>query len=306
MIKWLLGIPYEVAFWESEYANKKEFASLMRFSHLGQPIHLDGFDVRAFLENQKTPSEAKILDVGCGMTFYPGDRVVINEEVCPINIHYVDPLAHYYNKIAFDHHVSVPKVEFGMMEYLSAFYPEHDVTLIIIQNALDHSANPIKGILEALKALKKEGVLYLNHHPNEAEYEQYRGFHQFNICIENDELIIWNGEQRFNVNEIVKDFARVETKIVDENPVAIITKKADVPAALLDYEQDIRTLSTALLDLTQEMNNPTKMRKYHRQFRYYRLVQRLSKLFSWQTRQNIKNLKKNLRYDKRKSKRYHR
>ena len=296
MLKWLLGIPYEVAFWEATYRNKKELGKLFAFSHYGKALTLDGFDAAAFLLTQPKPENAKILDIGSGMTYLPGEYIEdAKGNTVSLNIHYVDPLANYYNQIAEKHYPSVPKVEFGMMEYLSAFYPEHDVTLAMIQNALDHSANPVKGILEALNALRKGGVLYLNHHPNEAEYENYRGFHQFNICIENNELIIWNRDKRFNVNDTVKDFANVETKIVGSNPVAIITKTAEVPDAMLAREQDVRTLSNALLELTQKMNDPSFMRRYHRQFRYYRIAQWGAKLFSWQTRQNIKKFIKKLK-----------
>ena len=296
MLKWLLGIPYEVAFWDATYANKRVLASTLAFSHYGRELTLDGFDAAAFLLAQPHPEQAKVLDIGAGMSYMPGEFIVDkNGKNRSINILYIDPLANYYNEIAAKHHVEVPKVEFGMMEYLSAFYPEHDVTMALIQNALDHSANPVKGILEALNALQIGGILYLNHHPNEAEYENYRGFHQFNICVENDELIIWNRDQRFNVNDIVKDFARVETKIVEKNPIAILTKTAEVPAALLDHDQDIRRLSTALLELTQKMNDGAFMRRYNRQYRYYRLAQRVSKIFSWQTRQNIKKFIKKLK-----------
>ena len=296
MIKWLLGIPYEVAFWDSVYGNKKALASTLAFSHYGRELTLDGFDAREFILSQSEPDKAAILDIGAGMSYLPGEFILDEKgNKRTLNIHYIDPLAAYYNDIAAKHKVNVPKVEFGMMEYLSAFYPDHDVTLAIIQNALDHSADPVKGILEALNALKKGGVLYLNHHPNEAEYEQYRGFHQYNICIENDELIIWNRDNRFNVNQIVKDCARVETKIIEKNPVAILTKTADVPAVLLDHEQDIRTLNTALLELTRKMNDASFMRRYHRQFCFYRLAQKASKLFSWQTRQNIKKFIKKLK-----------
>ena len=296
MIKWLLGIPYEVAFWESVYGNKKALKSMLAYSHYGRELSLDGFDAAQFLLQQPESEQAIILDIGCGMSYMPGEYILDEKgNKRTLNIHYIDPLADYYNRITEQHHVQVPAVEFGMMEYLSAFYPEHDVTLAIIQNALDHSANPVKGIIEALNALKQGGVLYLNHHPNEAEYENYRGFHQFNICIEKNELIIWNRDNKHNINQIVADFAEVQTAVCDTNPVAIITKKAEVPAALLQRETDIRTLSTALLELTQEMNSASKMRRYHRQFRYYRIAQHCSKLFSWNTRQKIKNIIKKLK-----------
>ena len=296
MIKWLLGIPYEVAFWEATYAHKKVLASTLAYSHYGRELTLNGFDAATFLLAQAQPEQAQVLDIGAGMSYMPGEFIVDkNGNKHPINIHYIDPLANYYNEIAAKHHVEVPQVEFGMMEHLSAFYPAHDVTLAIIQNALDHSANPVKGILEALNTLHNGGILYLNHHPNEAEYENYRGFHQFNICVEKDELLIWNREQRFNVNDIVKDFARVEAKMVEGYPIAILTKTAEVPAAMLDHEQDIRTLSTALLELTQKMNDASFMRRYHRQFRFYRYAQWFSKLFSWQTRQNLKKFIKKIK-----------
>ncbi len=291
MIKWLMGIPYEVAFWDSIYRNKKALASTLAFSHYGRELTLDGFDAASFLLAQPAPEQAKILDIGAGMSYMPGEYILDETGTKrPLNIHYIDPLASYYNDIARERKVDVPEVEFGMMECLSAFYPEHDITLAIIQNALDHSANPVKGILEALNCLQQGGVLYLNHHPNEAEYEDYRGFHQFNITIDEQELIIWNRQKTHNINTLVKDFAQVKTLFVGKNPVAILTKTAEVPAALLDHEQDIRILSKTLLDLTREMNDADKMKQYHRQYRYYRFVQRLSKSFSWKTRQNIKNL----------------
>ena len=293
MKKWLSGIPYEVAFWESVYSNDRTFQSVMRFSHLGSPLSLNGFDAAAFLLAQPDPGQATILDVGCGMTFYPGDYLLVDGEKLPLDIHYIDPLAEYYNRIARKTGRKVPQVEFGMMDYLSAFYPEHNVSLVIIQNALDHSANPMKGILEALNALKTGGVLYLNHHPNEAEYEDYRGFHQFNVMVENGDMIIWNRTERFNVNELLKDFATVETSLYEGNPVAVITRTDAVPAELLDMPKDIRTLSEALLGFSQQVNSPSAMLAYHCRFFWFRLAQHFSKLFSWSTRQKIKqHLKK--------------
>jgi hypothetical protein len=127
------------------------------------------------------------------------------------------------------------------MEYLSAFYPKHDVTLIIIQNALDHSADPVKGILEALQSLQVNGILYLNHHPNEAEFENYRGFHQFNITLEeNDDLIIWNKKNRFNINELFSNYISIENKIIDNNVISILRKIADIPQNYLEKDNDIQ------------------------------------------------------------------
>ena len=290
MTDWLFGIPYELAFWEASLKNKTTRESLLRFSHLGSDITLDGFDVQSFLLQQPDPTQAIVLDVGSGMSFLPGDHISTGGRQQAINIRYIDPLALFYNNITTKHRLGLPQVEFGMMEYLSAFYPEHNVSLVIIQNALDHSDNPVKGIIEAVGTLKTGGILYLNHHPDEAEYENYRGFHKYNIRIEDNSLIIWNKQQRINVNEILKTFARIEVQTVDGNPVAVITKTADVPAGLIDKNKDISTLSKAILDYTQSVISPRKMCRYHLQLLYYRIGQRLSKLLPWQTRQKIKQI----------------
>ena len=291
MTNWLFGIPYEAAFWEAVYANPKERDKLFNFSHLGCPISLDGFDAAAFLLSRPQPEQALVLDVGCGMTFYPGDHILNGNKKIPINIHYIDPLARYYNKIAEQNHVNVPKVEFGMLEYLSSFYPDHNVTLIIINNALDHSANPLKGIIEAIHSLKTGGILYLNHHPNEAEAENYRGFHQYNITIEEEALIIWNKQQRLDINRLLAGFAQVTTLYAGQNPVAIIEKTQAVPEHLLDHPADIKTLCEALLDFSYQLTNEKKWH-YPLKTTFYRIVQRLSKLLPFRLRQKIKSILK--------------
>lgn len=288
MNKWLSGISYEVAFWEATYTNKKTRESLFEFSHRGGELSLEGWDACAFLKRQAHPTEAIVLDVGCGMTYAPGDYINIDRVFKPINIHYIDPLAHYYNKIIKRHNLDLPEVEFGMMDHLGAFYPQQNVSLVIIQNALDHSAAPLQGILQSLETLHLGGVLYLNHHLNEAEFENYRGFHQYNICVENAHLIIWNKEHRYDVNALLQGFAQVDAFMCNEHPIAVITKTASVPQEQLNYRQSLVLLTTALLRYTEEVNQPGRMLCHHTRFFLYRAAQTLSKILPWTWRQNIK------------------
>mgnify|MGYP003288365966 CR=1 FL=1 len=92
MVKWLFGIPYEIAFWDAGFRNAQTRKSLFAFSHYGQSIQLTGFDVEKFLLQQTNPTEVKILDVGCGMTYYPGDKLYVDGEEKQINIHYITPV----------------------------------------------------------------------------------------------------------------------------------------------------------------------------------------------------------------------
>ena len=176
--KWLRGIAYEIAFWNNVYRWKWTFQGMMNWSHYGKAIDLELFDANAFLAPL---DNAQLLDVGCGMSYVTGNHVKEGDTLRPIPLHYVDALAPYFNKILKKRKKDLPAIEFGMVEYLSAFYSPGSVDMVIIQNALDHSAQPVKGILESLHVLKEGGVLYLNHHPNEAETEHYKGFHQYNI-----------------------------------------------------------------------------------------------------------------------------
>lgn len=123
-----------------------------------------------------------------------------------------------------------------MSEYLSAFIQNHDASLITIQNALDHSSAPVKGIIESLISLREGGILYLNHHPNEAEMEKYKGFHQYNVDERNGELYIWNKDHHINVTELLDGFASVETKGWIMDILLLLSEKLGKMNFLFNYK----------------------------------------------------------------------
>lgn len=237
--KWLDGIAYEIAFWKNVYRWPHTFKGMMGWSHYGSKINLEGFDANDFLLKFNNP---KVYDVGSGMSYAIGDRIEKQGEEIALDIHYMDPLAFHFNHILSKYKKDLPKIEFGMSEYLSSFIPNKDAALITIQNALDHSSTPIKGIVEALVSLRKGGVLYLNHHRNEAEMEKYKGFHQYNVDEKEGELIIWNKTENINVNQLLMGFASVETKRMDTGRiVAVITRNGSedaLPSSLQCYVDD--------------------------------------------------------------------
>lgn len=281
---WLHAIPYEVAYWQAALRNKKSRASMMSWSLYNSPLQLEGWDVQKWLATREKPT---ILDVGCGLSYATGNLTSDNQ---PLDIHYVDALAPYYNKLVEQFIPDMPRIELGMMDYLGAFYPDHDVDLIIVQNALDHSSNPMKAVWECLSALRNGGVLYLNHHPNEAEYEKYRGFHKFNIVNEKDDMLIWNQQSRFSLLNELKKVALVETAEVNSHQIAVITKVTDIPQNQLHRDEDLQRVLNAMIDYTADANDPKKARQARRTFRFYQLAQNCSKWFSVKTRQKLKKL----------------
>lgn len=222
---WISGIPYEIAFWKSYYGREKSFHQLMGWSQLDKECELDCFDAVAFISF--IGPDARIADVGCALSyafgnFFNGER----REVV-----YLDPLAGFYNRILRESsRDNLPPITFGMGETLTRHLPPESQHLIHIRNSLDHGALPMLTIWQALAVLHSDGVLYLNHKPNEAAHEGYRGFHQFNIDAQDGSLIIWNLEERIDVGKELAEVADVETHVTPEGRiVAIIRRKKEAP-----------------------------------------------------------------------------
>lgn len=287
--KWIKGIPYELAFWNNVYRWKWTFQGLINWSHYGSNINLEGFDANSFLVGYDNPT---VLDVGCGMSYATGNFIKTDKGEFPLDIHYVDPLANYFNKIAERHKRNLPKIEYGIMEYLSAFYNNNDAQLIIIQNALDHSASPIKGIIESLRVLPVGGILYLNHHPNEAEKEDYKGFHQFNVDIGVDNhLIIWNKESRNDVNSLLKNIASLKvSRYENGHIIAIITKTAEIENNYFENNEDKKILCISLDDIISSQLSLKKMLMYKLTYLKFNFIQFCVQALPWNLKMGLKKL----------------
>lgn len=283
--KWLSGIGYEVAFWNNVYRWKHTYDGLMGWSNHGKTIALEGFDANSWLAAIEEPT---VLDVGSGMSYAVGNFIDRDGQQQPLDVHHVDPLAFHFNRILKRRKKPLPAIDFGMIEYLSAFFGENKADMVIIQNALDHSSNPIKGIKEALRTLRVGGVLYLNHHPNEAEMEHYKGFHQYSIMSEDGRLIIWNKQERHDIHELVAGYAQVEVQVIEENQhvVAVIRKTASLPTALFTDNDDRRELCTVLMQLQQEQQSLRSRLNYYK----FNAVQCAAQALPWEWKMKLKRL----------------
>ena len=209
-----------------------------------------------------------------------------------MDIHYVDPLAWYFNDILKRNNRNLPAITFGMMEYLSSFYPNHNIDLVIIQNALDHSSNPVKGIVEAINALRMGGILYLNHHPNEAETEHYKGFHQYNITVKDEQLVIWNKKENIIINDLLHDFASIEVRrnLETGHIIAIIKKTAEVPDELYNKSQDITELCESLIHINRVSQNFSHSLSFKLHYGLFNTIQFFAQMLTYDQRMKIKKL----------------
>lgn len=232
-----------------------------------------------------------MLDVGAGMTFHPGNYIMSETGVRKeLDIHYIDPLAPYYNEISKKHNRNVPQVEFGMAEYLSAFHKEGSVSLVIIQNALDHSAIPMKGIREVLTVLEVGGKLYLNHHPKEAEKENYKGFHKWNFTTEDSHLVLYNREERIVVDEELSSVASIVTKVADDGHiVSVLTKTHDYVQNTTPANEDRSALASALIEETMRSMSLLRGMKYSMQYQWFNAIQFFVQALPYDIKMAIKN-----------------
>ncbi len=290
MNDWTNGIPYEIAFWKGVYSNKRSLDNLFKWSKFNKEIELANFDVKLFLSQKDFPL---VVDAGCGMSFSIGDKFDGKQ----LNVCYIDPLAAYYNNIIETKKLDLPKITFGFIEYLSVFVPKK-ASLIIVQNALDHSKNPLKGILECIESLEIGGVLYLKHFKNEAETENYRGFHQYNISLEDDYIYIWNKEIKTNINFFLRDFAEIKTSICGNEVIAVITKKEELTNGLINCKKDIANLSHDYLEFIQNLDKLSYTFSYQWNCLKFRIIHLFIQQFSWKRRQKIKNLIKKITFRK--------
>jgi ubiquinone/menaquinone biosynthesis C-methylase UbiE len=94
---------------------------------------------------------ATILDVGAGPVTVLGKKWKQYE----FSIHAVDPLAELYNRLVATSGVTpVVRTEFALAEDLSAFFDPASFDIVHCRNALDHSFDPLRGILEMLRVVK--------------------------------------------------------------------------------------------------------------------------------------------------------
>ena len=147
--------------------------------------------------SQMPSQDIKVLDVGSGpMT------IIGRYEEKNLQITACDPLADAYNDLMEKYGVE-PHVRpvFADCENLSIFFEHNYFDAVLCHNALDHSYNPLQGILQMTQVVKSGGCILLHHYENVAVLESYRGLHQWNFTIEDNDFIIWNRESRFSLRE---------------------------------------------------------------------------------------------------------
>ena len=158
----LHGIYHELAFWQ-QFVKTDRFLSgwvkKVKTPELNQ-------EVADFILSVKNDS---VLDVGSGVCSLLNG--LVNVTAC-------DPLGDLYRLIFdYERHKLTPPLAIPA-EYLK-YSNEFDI--VHISNALDHCQNPGDALDRLIEAVKPGGYLIVQGFCNEAENENWQGFHQFNL-----------------------------------------------------------------------------------------------------------------------------
>ncbi len=182
-----------------------------------------------------------ILDVGAGPLTILGNVL----EGYNIKLVATDPLAPLYDQMLLDASLTPPiRTVFAPVEGLSAFFDHSSFDIVYCRNALDHSADPVGGITEMLRVVKVNGTVVLRHSTNEAEREQYKGFHQHNFDCREGKFVIWNKEGVTVIDEALPVRSNLQTRCENEHIETLITKLEEFPDS-----NDIQRVKVALSGL---------------------------------------------------------
>jgi SAM-dependent methyltransferase len=201
---WSSGVTFEIAFWERVLGSGGgQWSDDLRRRMRTDANNADVLYQRLGVAD---PLSARILDVGAG----PLTVLSSTHDGAKIDLVAADPLAPAYDLIVQKHAISRPvATQQAFAEDLTAAFEPASFDAVYCRNALDHSFDPVRGILEMLAVVKLHGRVLLVHNRNEAEREGYTGFHQWNFDSDGDRFIIWTPTERHDVTEILGDVATV-------------------------------------------------------------------------------------------------
>lgn len=184
--EWDKGIEFERDFWSLWMETKGDKWSDDFENRVRKQRRIEERFVEAMppvLPGAPKRTHALILDAGAGPMSLVGNWHPDIE----IELIAVDPLSYLYNELLQKNNlVPHPRVGHAFVERVAELWPQGFFDVVHIQNSLDHSVNPLAGILNLLTVLKPKGKLLMKHGLDEALNEGWLGFHQWNFNTNKD------------------------------------------------------------------------------------------------------------------------
>jgi hypothetical protein len=178
----LSAVYHELNFWKSFVETKRfldGWVKNVKTPELRQQVH-------DFIKSNLPPN-GDVMDAGSGVVS------ILNGTVPNKNLFPTDPLGELYSLIFNYQKYGIRQPLAGSCEELRA---DSLYDIVHISNALDHTQNPFESYKRLLRAVKPGGYLIIQCFENEAEYENWQGFHQFNLRIEDSFIAVTDKDNR--------------------------------------------------------------------------------------------------------------
>lgn len=225
---WLNGIYSEINFWnniiktDGGIYNKNLWHNIINKN-------------RSFVLEDDIPTDFygkkfDFIDVGSGPFSRCGfvtDKVILNHTA-------VDPLADVYNVLKAKSGINNEiNLKTGFVEILDRYFEPNSYDMVHMSNSLDHSFDPVLGIYQLINICRIGGKVILRHKENEAEIEDYEGFHQWNLSVNVSEnkFVIWRNNEEYNINEIFSNYVDIKCSVDSLEPIfnrVEMIKKAEI------------------------------------------------------------------------------
>lgn len=168
---WSDSVDHEVSYWDRTI--KKDVGAFQWRYRRPKPAN----DLLPGLVELVGDDKVSILDVGCGPA-----PVVIGNYGKPVDITACDPLADRYNELLEQNGVN-PSVQLTKCEgeALVDMFGEDGFDVVHIQNALDHSYQPVEVVQNMLRCAAPGGVVVIKTLIETGKFEHYHGLHQWDI-----------------------------------------------------------------------------------------------------------------------------
>lgn len=198
----------EMAFWEVWFrteggADAEEYRRRLDPREPLQPYVAE-------LLTQPAGSRVEVLDVGAGPLTWLG-KVLPRRE---LRITAIDPLAQEYDAVLAENGVEPPiRTRFGRAEALVEDVGRNRYDLVHARNCIDHCQDPVAAIDQLVAAARAGAFVFLHHATNEADAQNFNGFHQWNLFGENGHLMVANRSRTTDVTERLAAVADVRTTL---------------------------------------------------------------------------------------------
>ena len=202
--RWSEGVANEIEFWRQvisgEGPNGHYRSDIL--NRIRPQAQIQAY-LRPYLPKQGVP---KILDVAAGpvsnVGWMDGDR--------PLDVTAVDALAAEFNAILDEFGLEPPQRTLASDgEQLETLFNAEEFDIVHIRNGLDHCYEPLKVLDQALRVTRRGGTVMIVGYLNEAEFESYIGLHQWNVDVQDGDVVIWRPGERYSLRALFADRATV-------------------------------------------------------------------------------------------------